>query len=715
MWLHPPCKSEQQGSLKRSRTTSGELLAKPVSSQPDAARSSPTDEFDVSSEEQDARGLARKRVTSEKQLDTLEWSALAEAAPEPPRQQQLGNCSDTAPCYSGDAGLLGLACEPHTRPAGHPAPQRTASAGLPLHTMHATHQPLQTSPAPLPVSVPAEHASRQQQQQHLGFGAHIGTATNAGPSQHQQGTGASLPFTGSSRAQAGPSSPSPGRQHCNRSSSSGEPGVSGSGGSGGAGGAPGIGASSLPAANECPPHGVKAIMGRRSKMEDAFKTVPFLLEVPVADRGTAQAKAPRRVAEQLQQAPAAAAAAAGPSPVTIEASTDMQQSSQSTGSQDSGRSSYIETFHFFGVFDGHGGDAAALYCSSTLHQHIADALSGTPSPSASDAAFAQAEPPSDYTADGQANTVSSVTLNGAPVTGGEALSSHSSSSGDERFVDADQSEAVREAAAAVAAASGGGDEARAVFSAHMIETAISEAFCRTDNEFGESENAALVGTTAVVALVGTRVLYIANCGDSRAVLCRSGVAYPLTDDHKAAREDETARIEAAGGQILFWNGVRVMGVLAVSRAIGDHCLRPFVVAEPEVTILKRHQDDELLLLASDGLWDVLSNQEAASLAMRCVQRARARGATREGAARIAATVLTRAAVDRGSRDNVTVVVIDLSAPDAGGETASGSVLSSEPAVVTADNSAAAAAPVAAEARQDAAPAVAALVMPTMDS
>lgn len=46
-----------------------------------------------------------------------------------------------------------------------------------------------------------------------------------------------------------------------------------------------------------------------------------------------------------------------------------------------------------------------------------------------------------------------------------------------------------------------------------------------------------------------------------------------------------ARVEAAGGHILYWNGVRVMGVLAVSRAIGDHCLRPFVIAEPEVSTL----------------------------------------------------------------------------------------------------------------------------------
>ena len=62
-----------------------------------------------------------------------------------------------------------------------------------------------------------------------------------------------------------------------------------------------------------------------------------------------------------------------------------------------------------------------------------------------------------------------------------------------------------------------------------------------------------------------------------------------------------ARVEAAGGQILFWNGVRVMGVLAVSRAIGDHCLRPYVIAQPEVRALpfsSQNHLHSLLQLAS---------------------------------------------------------------------------------------------------------------------
>lgn len=89
----------------------------------------------------------------------------------------------------------------------------------------------------------------------------------------------------------------------------------------------------------------------------------------------------------------------------------------------------------------------------------------------------------------------------------------------------------------------------------------------------------------------------------------------------------------------------------------------------QISVFARHACDELLLLASDGLWDVLSNQEATDLALRSIKRAREKGASRKAAARVAATVLTKAAVDRGSRDNITVVIIDLSPPPAGGEKA----------------------------------------------
>ncbi|XP_022967975.1 probable protein phosphatase 2C 75 isoform X2 [Cucurbita maxima] len=78
---------------------------------------------------------------------------------------------------------------------------------------------------------------------------------------------------------------------------------------------------------------------------------------------------------------------------------------------------------------------------------------------------------------------------------------------------------------------------------------------------------ALGGSTAVVAVLTPDHIVVANCGDSRAVLCRGGRAIPLSNDHKPDRIDELARIEAAGGQVIFIDGARVKGILAMSRAI----------------------------------------------------------------------------------------------------------------------------------------------------
>ena len=105
---------------------------------------------------------------------------------------------------------------------------------------------------------------------------------------------------------------------------------------------------------------------------------------------------------------------------------------------------------------------------------------------------------------------------------------------------------------------------------------------------------------------GRRAVHVANCGDVRAVLCRGNQAVRLSVDHKADDEGERQRVERAGGHVV---GRRVQGVLAVSRAIGDHALRPWVINEPYVQSLTLQDRDSHLVLACDGLWDVMSDQD----------------------------------------------------------------------------------------------------------
>eukprot|EP00250_Pteridium_aquilinum_P024727 c29518_g1_i1 orf=388-2157(+) len=174
-----------------------------------------------------------------------------------------------------------------------------------------------------------------------------------------------------------------------------------------------------------------------------------------------------------------------------------------------------------------------------------------------------------------------------------------------------------------------------------------------------------VGTTAVVAVIGPCQIIVANCGDSRAVLSRGGNVVPLSTDHKPDREDEMSRIFAAGGRIIYWDGYRVGGLLAMSRAIGDRFLKKYVVAVPEVTCIERTKEDECLILASDGLWDVVSSEMACDIARRRLRSQRRKCAKSDNPsaedtpAGAAAALLTKLALSRGSKDNISVIVIDL--------------------------------------------------------
>ncbi|KAI1002274.1 hypothetical protein K3495_g5925 [Podosphaera aphanis] len=108
-----------------------------------------------------------------------------------------------------------------------------------------------------------------------------------------------------------------------------------------------------------------------------------------------------------------------------------------------------------------------------------------------------------------------------------------------------------------------------------------------------------------------RILYTANVGDARIVLCRKGKALRLTYDHKGSDENEGKRIAGAGGLIL---NNRVNGVLAVTRALGDNYIKDLVTGHPYTTeTVIQPSIDEFLILACDGLWDVCSDQDAVNL------------------------------------------------------------------------------------------------------
>lgn len=104
-------------------------------------------------------------------------------------------------------------------------------------------------------------------------------------------------------------------------------------------------------------------------------------------------------------------------------------------------------------------------------------------------------------------------------------------------------------------------------------------------------------------------------GDSRAIASVRGAVQQLSYDHKPNNELETKRIVAAGGWVEF---NRVNGNLALSRALGDFVFKKnekkraeeqIVTALPDVEVRDITDDHEFIVIACDGIWDVLSNEE----------------------------------------------------------------------------------------------------------
>ncbi|XP_066255092.1 protein phosphatase 1L isoform X1 [Euwallacea similis] len=161
----------------------------------------------------------------------------------------------------------------------------------------------------------------------------------------------------------------------------------------------------------------------------------------------------------------------------------------------------------------------------------------------------------------------------------------------------------------------------------------------------------VAGTTALIAVLERNKLIVANVGDSRGVMCDSkGNAIPLSFDHKPQQMREKKRIREAGGFVTF-NGVwRVAGILATSRALGDYPLKDkkLVIADPDILTfdLKDHRP-QFIILASDGLWDIFSNEDAVNFIKERLHEPD-----------FGAKSITLQSYYRGSMDNISVIIIN---------------------------------------------------------
>lgn len=216
---------------------------------------------------------------------------------------------------------------------------------------------------------------------------------------------------------------------------------------------------------------------------------------------------------------------------------------------------------------------------------------------------------------------------------------------------------------------------------HDVRDALNRVFVKAD-QLIEQEGSGSAGCTAAVAVLrwesendaeegakkrakselfdfvpsnrDKRMLYTANVGDLRIVLCRGSKLYRLTYDHKASDDKEIERIRDAGGLVVK---NRVNGVLAITRSLGDSYVKNLVTGSPFTTATEITDEDEFLILACDGVWDVISDDAACKFVQEIFRTQREKDQPEDPA--YASKKLCQYAIDKATTDNVTVMVVKL--------------------------------------------------------
>jgi protein phosphatase PTC1 len=256
---------------------------------------------------------------------------------------------------------------------------------------------------------------------------------------------------------------------------------------------------------------------------------------------------------------------------------------KSRGSLSDGSSSIdqpvVETDNgYFAIFDGHAGTFAADWCGKKLHLLLEDTIRrnpNTPIPELLDQTFTLV----DQQLEKLPLKNSGCTAVIAVLRWEDRVPNQASSTGSTLFAPAAVS-ALKNATEAAEKQSESTSTAESSSTADGAQEHAIEAKVRNDAS-------------------RQRVLYTANVGDARIVLCRNGRALRLSYDHKGSDDNEGRRVANAGGLIL---NNRVNGVLAVTRALGDAYMKDLVTGHPYTTETVIQPDqDEFLILACDGV------------------------------------------------------------------------------------------------------------------
>mmetsp|Transcript_9485 Transcript_9485/g.21709 ORF Transcript_9485/g.21709 Transcript_9485/m.21709 type:complete len:1183 (+) Transcript_9485:42-3590(+) len=251
---------------------------------------------------------------------------------------------------------------------------------------------------------------------------------------------------------------------------------------------------------------------------------------------------------------------------------------------------------FFGIYDGHSGASAAIALQQEFHVALAAAIA-------------------ENTEDQEADALTPIKFDAAECFQTAATKM------DDKLLEQDR---IRE------------DQRRATGTLFRTKTVGSTQWEHSS------------GSTAAVLLVQSNIMHAAWVGDSRAVLCRGGIAIPLTEDHTTNSEAEKKRLLAMGAELIRG---RLFGDLKVSRAFGDrrHKLTGCLTCEMEVKSLAITPQDEFVVIASDGVWDVLTSQAAVNFVRNGLR-------SLNDVQRVAEALLVKAD-DIGSVDNLSALVV----------------------------------------------------------